>query len=181
MMYPIISQIAALGRGRVIGKNGKVPWDIPEDWQYFLDTIEGNPILMGHKTWDALKRPLSVSWQGVVTHSQSFDPENAVTFASVSKGLCALREQGGEEVFVIGGGELYRQAIPFTHRLYLTLIDEEFEGDVFFPQWGEFSRVVSEKKSSGNGYDYTFFVLERGDEFPVRELGFLGDRPLVQG
>ncbi len=163
MTYPIISQIAALGRNRVIGKEGKVPWNIPEDWQYFLNKIRGCSILMGHKTWDALPLPLPVSWQGVVTHSESFAAEKAVTFTSVDKGLKALVERGEEEVFVIGGGELYRQVMPFTHRLYLTVIDRDFDGDTFFPEWDEFSRIVSERRSSDNGYDFTFFVLERGD------------------
>jgi dihydrofolate reductase len=172
MAYPIISQIAALGKNRVIGKKGKMPWDIPEDWKYFLDTIHGCPILMGHKTWDALHLSLPVSWQGVVTHSESFEPEEAIAFTSIDKGLKALIEKGGEEVFVIGGGELYRQVMPFTHRLYLTVIDQDFDGDTFFPEWGEFTEVVSERDSSDNGYDYTFYVLERGDGFPVEEMAF---------
>jgi dihydrofolate reductase len=115
---------------------------------------------------------LPVSWQGVVTHSKSFEPENAVAFTGIHRGLSALIERGGEEVFVIGGGELYRQVMPFTNRLYLTVIDRVFDGDTFFPEWDEFSQVISERRSSDNGYDYTFFVLERGETFPVRKITF---------
>ncbi len=160
----MISLIAAIGKGNnVLGKEGKLPWHLPADSQYFKDVTMGHPILMGRKTWESIgSKPLPGRLNVVITRNPDFKVEGGEVFHSLEEVLSRFRQ---EDVFVVGGGELYREALPFADRLYLTEVEGQFEGDAFFPEFKkeEWTETVREVHTSDekNPYPYIFTVLER--------------------
>lgn len=161
----MISAIAAIGKeNRVLGNKGKIPWYIPEDFAHFKQTTMGHPIIMGRKTFETFPKPLPGRTHIVVTRDASYTvPEEVFTATSIESAIEKAKEQpGSDEIFIIGGGQIYTAALPYTDRLYLTLVDGNFEGDTFFPGYAAFSHVVSERLfCSDEKYGYSFVVLEK--------------------
>ncbi len=146
--------IAAASLNRVIGKDGQVPWDIPEDLHRFMHLTRGHTVLMGRKSYESLGKPLA-DRRNVVLTSKSIP--GVETYSSIKQALFAVRND--EKVFVIGGGEIFRQMLPSVDMIQLTLVDRMVEGDTFFPPYedlvkSEF-RLVFEEKHDGFTYlDY---------------------------
>ena len=160
----MISLIAALAQNRAIGKNGQLLWHLPEDMRHFRETTRGKPVIMGRKTWESLPdsfRPLPGRHNIVVSRNPAYQAPGATLVSSLED---AIREAGeAVEVFVIGGAELYRQALPVAARLYLTEIAQDFAGDAFFPDvppedWEEISRKAQQGTS---GPIFSFVVYRR--------------------
>ncbi|TVR55042.1 MAG: hypothetical protein EA425_01045 [Puniceicoccaceae bacterium] len=158
---PRISQIAALGRRRIIGSNGALPWSIPEDWSYFLDTIRGHPVVMGRKTYQCLEEKLPVPWQGVITRSPGFTAPDAEVFATPEQALEAARARASDEIFILGGGEIYARTLDLSDRLYLTLIDADYPGDTVFPDWSGFGAITSRRAGRTHRPPLEFLVVDR--------------------
>lgn len=162
-----ISLIAALGtRTRAIGKGGELLWRLPEDLKRFKTLTSDHPVIMGRKTWESLpekSRPLPGRTNIVVTRDDTYAAPGALLAHSLPEALSLAKSSAGaNEVFVIGGGELYRAALPFATHLYLTLIDDEAEGDAFFPAYEEdFLTVLSDEGRSVNNLQYRFLDLSR--------------------
>lgn len=159
----IVSMIAAYAHGRVIGKNGDVPWKIPEDSRYFMRVTQGHTVVMGRKTFDSINgQPLPQRRNIVLTNNKTFDAPGIEVVHSVDEVL-ALDDTG--EVFIIGGAYVYQLFLPLADRLYITTIDVEVDGDTFFPQWKpEDFTLLSEQPGrldAQNTLPYTFFVYER--------------------
>ena len=159
----IVSLLLAASRNDVIGKNNALPWHLPADLRYFKQKTLGHPVIMGRKTFDSVGKPLPGRLNVVVTRSDSFAPEGVVVVRSVDEAL--TRDYGCDEIFVVGGSEIYRQSIDRADRIYLTRIDEEFEGDTFAPKidrskWTLTSRDAHEPDEK-NRYRYAFEVWER--------------------
>jgi len=140
---PRITLILARARNGVIGAKGGLPWRLPEDLAFFKRTTMGHPIVMGRKTWESIGRPLPGRRSIIVTRDRSYAAAGAEVVHSLDGAisLCA----GSDEIFVIGGAQLYEDALPHADRLLLTEIDADFEGDTFLPapsaaQWLEASR-----------------------------------------
>jgi dihydrofolate reductase len=134
MNAPLIALIAAVARNGAIGRNNQLLWHEPADQRHFRATTQGHAVLMGRKTWDSLPerfRPLPNRRNLVVSRQAGLKLPGAEVFASMPAALEAL--QGTERVFVMGGGELYAQALPLAGELVLTEIDADLDGDVFFP------------------------------------------------
>lgn len=127
----MISVIVAHDRNRVVGLNGKLPWHISEDLKWFKQVTSNKTVLMGRKTFESLGKPLPNRNNIVLTRDSSFSCEGVEVINSIRD----LSMQIEEEIFVIGGSEVYKQFIPFACRLYITYIDYEFEGDTFFPDF----------------------------------------------
>ena len=161
----MISIIVAIGEGnRVIGDKGKLPWNIPEDLKRFRETTAGHPIIMGKNTFLSIGRALPGRTNIVLTDTPWNDaPDGVVVARSLEDALEKARNApGNEEVFVIGGGMVYTQALLHADRLYLTLIHAHFDGDAFFPEYESiFSNVVSREDNESDGYRYTFFFFVR--------------------
>lgn len=128
-----ITIIAAMGRNRVIGADGGLPWRLPADLKFFKNTTMGHHLIMGRRTWAELGKPLPGRTNIVVTRNPSFEAEGAIVVWSFAAALEYSR--GEADVFVVGGAEIYRLALPVCDRMCLTMIDEEFEGDTFFPEY----------------------------------------------
>ena len=161
-----ITLIAAVARNGVIGTDGDMPWRIPEDFAFFKRTTMGHPLVMGRATFDSIGRPLPGRRSVVVTRSRSWCHEGVEVAHSLNEALeAAASGEGGEEVFVAGGGQIYRQAMPRADRLLITEVDLEPEGSVTFPpidrdDWREVCRVQGE--GSGD-IAYTFVEYVRRD------------------
>lgn len=127
-----VTLIAALGKNRAIGLDGKMPWHLPAELQHFKRTTMGIALVMGRKTWQAIGRPLPGRQNIVVSRNPGFTAHGIEVADSLVK---ALQIANSQEVMVIGGGQLYRQAMPLASRMVLTLIDIEPEADTWFPEW----------------------------------------------
>jgi dihydrofolate reductase len=152
-----LTLIAALARNGVIGNANQLLWRLPEDMQFFKQATLGHAVIMGRKTWQSLPqrfRPLPGRRNIVVTRDAQFDAPGAECASSLQAAL--RRVQGDDEAFVIGGAELYAQALPQAQRLLLTELDREYEGDAFFPSWprAEFEEVSRTRHDSGQGFGY---------------------------
>lgn len=162
-----VSAIAAIGRNRVLGKDNQLLWHIPDDLKRFKEITSGHPIIMGRKTFESilatLGKPLPGRTNIVVTRDASWRHEGVIAAASIEDAIMkAAKAPGSDEVFIGGGGEIYRQALPFTDRLYLTLIEDDKEGDSFFPEYeNEFTKVVSDETREHEGLKYRWVDLER--------------------
>ncbi len=160
-MKPRVSMIAAIGKNRELGKDNKLLWNIPEDTKYFRDTTRGHAVIMGRKTYESIGRPLPERANIVVSRNHHYKAPGCEVVARLETALARGRELEKSEIFVIGGGQIYEEAMPQAERLYLTLVGGEYDADAYFPDYSEFTKVVSRRDSEGNGYKYSFVVLEK--------------------
>ncbi|WAK04266.1 dihydrofolate reductase [Methylobacter sp. YRD-M1] len=156
--------IAALSTNLVIGHNGKLPWHIPNDLVNFKALTFGHIVIMGRKTWESLPsgmRPLKGRTNIVVTRKMGYVADEAIVVSSFEKALAACAPS--KNVFVIGGSELYTAAIPVASRLYLTEIQAEVEGDVWFPKFDRslWLREAGETLINNDGLSYQFCIYSR--------------------
>ena len=151
----MISIIVAVAENGVIGDNNRLLWHISEDLRRFKRITTGHPVVMGRKTWESLGRPLPGRENVVVTRRElSFD--GARTVHSLDEAYALFPPE--EEVFVIGGAQIYGEALPAADRFYLTRVHRAYEGDTRFPEWdaAEWRLVGSESFPCGERYEYTF-------------------------
>ncbi|MBY0539636.1 dihydrofolate reductase [Patescibacteria group bacterium] len=159
---PLVSAIAAITeKDRGIGKDNDLLWKIPADLKRFKEITFAHPIIMGRKNFESIGRALPGRMNIIVTRDTAYRRENCVIAHSIEDAMARASALDDEEVFIIGGGEIYTQALPFTDRLYLTLIHAEKPADVFFPEYSEFTKVISEEKGEHEGTRYTFLTLDR--------------------
>ncbi len=158
-----ITLIAALARNRVIGQGNALPWRLPEDLKRFKELTLGHPIIMGRKTWTSLGRPLPGRTNIVISRSPEFAAAGAVMVRSLHEAIEAAASSGTAEAFIIGGAEIFHQALPLAHRLQLTEIDRNYVGDVYFPNFDKSAwlEIARECHHSANGFDYAFVTYER--------------------
>lgn len=163
-----ISLIAALSRNRVIGKNNDLPWHLPDDMKYFMQTTKGHHVIMGRKNYESIPekfRPLPNRTNIVVTRQQDFVAHHCLVVNSIEKAI-AIAETGDEqEAFIIGGAEIYKAGMALTQRMYLTEIQAKIQGDTYFPEitpsdWKEVSRV-HHGTDERHLYEFDFVVYDR--------------------
>lgn len=162
----MISIVAAVGKNRVIGNKGKIPWDIPEDLEYFEDLTIGSIVVMGRKTFESIGKPLSDRINIVLTKDKKYNLDGCLVANSIPEVFHYISIYdfacGDLDVFVIGGGEIYREFMNFADRLYLTEIDYDFEGDVFFPNFDRKKwNLLFSQKGNNKKYIYSFNIYER--------------------
>lgn len=163
-----VAMIVAMAKNRVIGVDGKLPWYLPEDLKFFKRITQAKPLVMGRKTFASIGKPLPNRLNVVVTRDTEFTHEGVRVCHDLSAAL-ELADQhatieAAEEIMVMGGGEIYRQALPFAQRLYITEVDIDVEGDAIFPdfdsqEWQEVQRVAGQPAEGQPNYD--FVVYER--------------------
>ncbi|PWW09026.1 type 3 dihydrofolate reductase [Mangrovibacter plantisponsor] len=158
----MISLIAALAVDRVIGMENAMPWNLPADLAWFKRNTLNKPVIMGRLTWESIGRPLPGRKNIVLSRTPGND-DRVLWVSSVEEALALCAED--PEVMVIGGGHVYQQFLPMAHRLYLTHIDAEVEGDTHFPEYetDEWQSVFSEFHDADdkNSHSYCFEILER--------------------
>ncbi|MDG4596069.1 MAG: type 3 dihydrofolate reductase [Candidatus Contendobacter sp.] len=130
-----LALIAALARNRVIGRDNRLPWRLTADLRFFKRTTMGKPLLMGRRTWESIGRPLPGRRMIVLSR----DPDYQAPGCMVARSLDEAVELAGAvpEIMAIGGAALYRQTLPLAERLYLTRVEADVPGDVWFPEWNE--------------------------------------------
>ena len=159
----MISIIVAVAKNGVIGDKNSLLWHLREDMIHFRTTTSGHPVVMGRKTYDSIGRPLPKRTNVVITRDTNLTIEGCTMAHSLEEAVALFDKS--EEVFIIGGAQIYRQALPLADRIYLTVIDKEYEGDTSFPeidysQWREYSR---EEFTRGEEFEhpFSFITLER--------------------
>src|SRR5688572_21388613 len=140
----MIALVVAMAENRVIGKNNQLIWHLPADLKHFKNLTSGHPIIMGRKTFESIGKPLPNRTNIVVTRQEDFKPKDCLVAHSLSEALM-MAQQLDAEIFVIGGAEIYKQAMFLADTIYLTEVHQEFEGDTFFSEidtllWQETSR-----------------------------------------
>lgn len=124
-------------KSRVIGKNGTIPWNLPDDMRHFKQLTTGNAVILGRKTFESIGKPLSERLNIIVSRTKTFTAENCLTVRSLAEALQAGQNRNYTNSFICGGEQLYTQALPYCDRLYLTEIEAEYDGDAFFPPLDE--------------------------------------------
>jgi dihydrofolate reductase len=166
----ILSSIAAMARNRVIGKDNKLPWHLPEDLKFFKDKTKGHVMIMGRKTFESLGRPLPNRFHIVISRQEGYrfsdsmveivhDLPTAIELAHML--TTKYKAKFGDEVFVVGGGEIYRQSMDVVDRIYLTVIDQDFEGDAKFPEFSEKDFRLTQKEDRCEPLPFSFCTYDR--------------------
>ncbi|TSA43936.1 dihydrofolate reductase [bacterium] len=159
-----IAIIAALGaKTLALGKDGKLLWHLPDDMKRFKELTTGHPVIMGLKTWESLPerfRPLS-GRTNIVMSLHDYHAGGATVARSIESAKeVAASAPGANEIFIIGGGEIYRQFLPFANRLYLTLVDDTTDADTFFPPYEQDFKIISNEAGTGEP-PHRFLTFER--------------------
>jgi dihydrofolate reductase len=157
----MISIIVAIGKNRAIGRKNQLLWNIPEDMAHFKKITTGHTVIMGEKTFLSIGKPLPNRKNIVVTLDKNFQAEGVEIRYSLEEVL-AEYQKSAEEVFVIGGGQIYNLSLPYADKLYLTIVDDAPEdADTFFADYSEFNQVVSEEKMDNGEYKFVFLELTK--------------------
>ena len=158
-----ISLIAAISKNRGLGNNDQLLFRIPEDLKRFKDLTAGHAVIMGRKTFESIGNPLPNRTNIFITRHVKYDAPDCKIAHSLLEaiGKATKREPNSPEIFVIGGGQIYSEAIKIANKLYLTLVDAEPEADAFFPPYDNFKKVVFTQPGEYNGLKYTFLDLEK--------------------
>ncbi|HLR51341.1 MAG TPA: dihydrofolate reductase [Candidatus Avamphibacillus sp.] len=162
----MISLLVAMDTNHVIGFNNGMPWHLPKDLQYFKEKTTGHTIIMGRKTFDSIGRVLPNRKHIVITRNKELTlPDEVKIIYDVNEIKQLDKNNPKEEFFVIGGGGIFLQILPYADRMYITLIDQTFEGDVYFPEFSKEEWILTSKakgdKDDKNPYDYYFLQYDR--------------------
>ena len=163
---PLVSIIAVISeKTKAMGIRNGLLWKIEGDLPRFKKLTIGHPIIMGRKTYESIGRPLPNRTNIVITRNLDFKSDGLVIVSSIEEALKIAREKAkeanSEEIFIIGGGEIYKQALPFVERLYLTVVHDEPEADTFFPDYSEFKKEIWREDHLEHNPPFTYITLER--------------------
>lgn len=161
----IISIIAAVSENGVIGRDGKVPWNLPADLKLFKRLTMGHYLIVGRKTWESIGSPLPGRTMIVLTRQSGYKAEGCLTASSLTEAIEIAQAAREDEVFIGGGSVIYEYALPLADRMYLSQVHARVRGDAFFPEyqdkdWKLSMRVVY-PQINGQGYAFTFMILDR--------------------
>lgn len=161
MAHPYIKFVVAYSDNRAIGRDNALPWRLPSDLAHFKRSTLGQPIIMGRNTWESLGRPLPGRPNLVISRNPGFKADGAQVFGSLQQALAACSTD--PTVCIIGGAQIFEQALPIANEVIATEVHAQVDGDVFFPlldskQWQETERMA---QPSENGYDFDFVVYKR--------------------
>lgn len=155
--------IAAVAENNALGKDNEMIWHLPDDFKRFKQLTTGNHIIMGRKTFESLPKLLPNRTHIVITRQKDYNPEHCIVVDSLQKAIERVPE--GEDVFIIGGGEIYNLGLPFADKIELTKVHSEFEADAFFPkinpdEW-ELTHEEFHPKDEKHNFDFTFQTFTR--------------------
>jgi len=161
-----VSLIVATGEDGAIGKNNGMLWHLPDDFRFFKQTTMGHPLIMGRKTFESLKGPLPGRRNIVISRSPDYVPEGAERSAGIEEALEMAAASGPDEIFIAGGGQIYKHSLHLADRIYLTMVHARFpDAEVYFPklnpnEWKEVKKEFH-PEDERHCYSFTFLVLER--------------------
>jgi len=157
----MLASICAVGKNRAIGCKNKLLWDIPDDMKHFKDITTGHVVIMGKNTYLSIGKPLPNRFNIVIAQESDFIAPGCEVVHSIADAINLGKTQTDKNVFIIGGGQIYTQTLPYVDKLYLTLVDDAPEADTFFPDYSEFKNIVKEEKKEYNKISYRFVELIR--------------------
>lgn len=159
----IVSIIVAIDENKGIGKNNQLLWHLPNDLKFFKKTTSGHTVIMGRKTFDSIGKPLPNRRNIVISRNKDLKIEGAEVYNSIDEALTTCQQE--QEVFIVGGAEIYKQALPLTNKFYITKVHHEFDADTFFNNLNlnELNELWREENYADEKhlYDYTFLILEK--------------------
>lgn len=163
MKYPPISIVAVLGGRSHQEDTGTMNWELREDYRRFEELTQGSPVIMGRKTLEMIGKPLPNRTNIVITRDTAYQAFGAQVTHSLEEAIETAKKENPFEIFVIGGEEIFRQVLPITDRLYLTLVDDDGCGETHFPDnyKTHFPNIVSQVDRVNNGMRYSYVILER--------------------
>lgn len=161
----IISFVVAASENNVIGKNNQLLWSLPNDMKFFKNTTWAMPVIMGRKTFDSLGKALTGRTNIVITRQTDWHAENVAVASNLDEAMEVAVQADAKEVFIIGGGEIFKQTLPRANKIYLTRVHSTFEGDAFFPDFDKNTwELVSQlnfEADAKHAYPYSFEIWER--------------------
>ena len=161
----MLAIVVAAAENNVIGKDNDLIWHLPADLKHFKSLTMGHPMIMGRKTFEAIGKPLPGRTSIIITSQKDYQAEGCVVVHSLEEAIAKGRELDAEQVSIVGGANVYKQALPLTDILYLTRVHASFEGDVYFPELPDDTWQVVEQEhhepDEKNKYSYTFLTLKR--------------------
>lgn len=163
-MQQRVSIIAAIDEKRGLGKDNDLLFKIPADFKRLQEVTTGHPIIMGRKTFESIGRVLPKRTNIIITRDSAYQVEGAIVVNSLEEGLeKAKQSSGAEEVFIFGGGQIFKEALEkhIVDRLYLTKVKGDYGADTFFPDYSQFTKEISREDHEEDGYTYTFLDLEK--------------------
>ncbi|MBQ0138037.1 MAG: dihydrofolate reductase [Kurthia sp.] len=155
----MISLIVAHDKNHVIGLNNDMPWHLPGDLAYFKRMTMGKPIIMGRNTFESIGRALPGRRNIVITRNTNYTAEGAEVVHSLQEAINLVKDV--EEIMIIGGQQIFTEALPLANRLYITEIDYEFEGDTYFPMYKEWSKKTTSDMNKGDGFTFRYTIYEK--------------------
>jgi dihydrofolate reductase len=155
-----ISMIAAIAEDRGIGKDNQLLFKIREDLKRFKKITLGQPVVMGRKTFESIGKPLAGRLNIVVTRNKDYKAKGVLVVHSLKGAVEQAEKKTKQEIFIIGGGEIYKQGIKLADKLYLTIVEGKYKADTFFPDYSDFKIIKEERKESG-GYKYRFVEFKK--------------------
>jgi dihydrofolate reductase len=164
----MLSHIVAASENNVIGRQNKLPWHLPNDFRYFKNKTWGMPVIMGRKSFEALHEPLPGRMNIVITANTGWKPQGAIIVHSIAEAIEKAEETDANEIFIIGGGEIFRQTMDIVSRIHLTRVHTTLDGDTYYPELDPSQWQLEESQSFAeddkNEFGYTFEVWERKDK-----------------
>jgi len=158
---PTISIIAAVAENKAIGKDNKLLWHIPADLQHFKKITLGHPVIMGQKTFESLERPLPDRLNIVLSRDCSFHPQGVSVASTIDSAISFASKNDRSEIFFIGGGMVYEQAIKLADKLYLTIVEGKYDADTYFPDYDAFRKMKVTGRGIHGKYKYCFCEFQR--------------------
>ena len=164
----MLSHIVAASENNIIGSNNDLPWKLSNDFKYFKNTTWGMPVIMGRNSFDAMKKALPGRINIVVTRKTDWHPENVFVAHGISEAIEKAKESDAKEIFIIGGGEIFKQTLSIVDRIYMTRVHTTVEGDTSYPEidTSKWEKIKSQSfpADKKNNYPYTFEVWEKIDK-----------------
>jgi dihydrofolate reductase len=160
----MLSHIVAVSENDVIGVNNALPWDIPEDMKFFRSKTSGRALIMGRKTFESIGQPLPKRLNVVVTRQKDFQPDGVIRATTLQEAIEICRQQTktyGEEIFIIGGGEIFKESMPIVDRIYLTRIHKNFPGDILYPKISLKDFKLVQRDDRDGAIPFSFLVYDR--------------------
>lgn len=155
---PTISIIAAVAENRAIGKDNRLLWDIPEDMKHFKIITTNHPVIMGQKTYKSIGKSLPARTNIVLSRDKNFHPEGCIITDSIDDAVKIAKKHDNDEIFFIGGGMVYDEAVKIADKLYLTIVEGIYDADTFFPPYDDF--VKTKETGSGQSGIYKYHICE---------------------
>ena len=167
MPKPLISLVAIISQNRVLAdtkleSTNHIPWRIPSDLKRFQEITMRHPIILGRTTFETMKNPLKNRTNIVITRNPNYQAFGCPVVHSVDEAIKWASVCEKEEIFIVGGAQIYTEGLPFADRLYLTVVEGSFDGDILFPEYEkEFTKIIHTENHEENGFKFKFINLER--------------------